>query len=557
MDAAFARAVGPAAKRRKEGITHVSNERRNDAALTAWRAVLGTEGLATGVFALGAMQRSTIGWKTKPTAILSPANANEVQALVRVAAEHRVPLYPISTGHNWGYGTANAPVDGCAIVSLARMQRIELDAELGTVTLEPGVTQGQLWQYLDERGLPFLVPVHGGGPTCSIVGNLLERGYGITPVADHFGAMTSLEAVLADGSLYRSSLAELGGAALDRAFKWGVGPYLDGLFTQGAFGIVTEASIALARKPEQTDIFLFTVPKEEAFPAAVVAVREILRKISGVLGSINLMNGERVVSMFCPHPTDRTPPGQAVPGDVMNELMQQNGIGPWTGLGALYGTKHVVRAARRTVKEALRDCTTELRFVSSQMFDRLRPVLGWVKPVLGNRWSQRVSALQSALRFLNGVPDERALKLAYWKSGKTPSEGALLDPARDGCGLIWYSPLVLMTPEQTTTYVKRTREICLAHQCDPLITLTSLSERAFDSTVPILFDPALPGALEQAHACFGALLEGGKQIGAVPYRYGVKHMAGLVDPSQRAWQLVRELKQAVDPQGIISPGRYC
>ena len=41
---------------------------------------------------------------------------------------------------------------------------IELDEELGTLTVEPGVTQEQLARYLDEHDLPFLVPVTGGGP---------------------------------------------------------------------------------------------------------------------------------------------------------------------------------------------------------------------------------------------------------------------------------------------------------------------------------------------------------------------------------------------------------
>ena len=89
---------------------------------------------------------------------------------------------------------------------------------------EPGVTQQKLSDYLAAKGLQFLVPVTGAGPDCSLIGNALERGYGITPHADHFGAVTALEAVLPDGRLYRSALSELGGGAVDRAYKWGMGP---------------------------------------------------------------------------------------------------------------------------------------------------------------------------------------------------------------------------------------------------------------------------------------------------------------------------------------------
>ena len=84
------------------------------------------------------------------------------------------------------------------------------------VTVQPGVTQGALREYLDRHDLPFLVPVTGAGPTCSILGNALERGYGITPYADHFASLMSVNAVLADGTQYRSPLSEMGGEQVDR-----------------------------------------------------------------------------------------------------------------------------------------------------------------------------------------------------------------------------------------------------------------------------------------------------------------------------------------------------
>jgi hypothetical protein len=53
------------------------------------------------------------------------------------------------------------------------------------VTLEPGVTQARLHEFLCDGKYPYLVPVTGAGPNCSIVGNAIERGYGITPWVDH------------------------------------------------------------------------------------------------------------------------------------------------------------------------------------------------------------------------------------------------------------------------------------------------------------------------------------------------------------------------------------
>jgi FAD/FMN-containing dehydrogenase len=111
----------------------------------------------------------------------------------------------------------------------------------------------------------------------------------------------SLEAVLPDGRLYRRALADHGGQTVDRAFKWGAGPYVDGLFTQGGFGIVTSMTIALARRPESIKAFVFGVD-EERLAELVVDVREILRKFPGAIGGINLMNAHRVLAMAEPYP---------------------------------------------------------------------------------------------------------------------------------------------------------------------------------------------------------------------------------------------------------------
>ena len=178
----------------------------------------------------------TMGARRIISGAVRPTSRPQVQTIVKTSRELGIPLYPISTGNNWGYGSAIPTADGCVIVDLSGMTAITLDAETGLATLEPGVTQRILREYLDENSLRFLCPVTGAGPDCSLVGNALERGHGITPYTDHFLAVMSLEAVLPDGRIYRPPLAELGCIEVDRAFKWGVGPFLDGIFSQARSG---------------------------------------------------------------------------------------------------------------------------------------------------------------------------------------------------------------------------------------------------------------------------------------------------------------------------------
>ena len=131
-----------------------------------------------------------------------------------------------------------------------------------------------------------------------------------------------------------------------------------------------------------------------------------------------------------------------------------------------------------------------------------------------------------------------------------------MNPARDGCGLIWYSPLVPMRSEKVREYTRMVHEVCFAHRLEPLITLTSLSDRCFDSTVPLLFNRANRDAVERAGQCYIALVEAGRKIGCIPYRSTVDSMQYFVKPDSPYWQVVAALKRELDPQGLIAPGRY-
>ena len=523
-------------------------------AIEAWRARLGGDAVLDGPDAERAYGATTTGFRRTVAAALKPKSVEDVRAIVTTASQHGVPLYPMSTGRNWGYGCSLPVQDGCAILDLSGLKRIEIDADRGLAILEPGVTQGDLSAYLDAHGLPFMVPTTGGGPRCSLIGNVLERGYGITPHADHFGAMMGIEAVLADGRLYRSPLAELGGEAVDNGFKWKVGPYLDGLFAQSSFGIVTRMTIALATRPERIQAFLFGIKQDADLERAVLAVQQILRSLSGVVGSINLMNTRRLLSMSADYPRERVGADGILPAAVVTELAGGRRARAWTGIGALYGTASVVRAARREVRRILAPVAGRITFVSPQLASRLHRLTTLIRPLRQHR--RRAEVLDLAMQVLAGRPSEVALNLAYWTSGLGVHRGRELDPARDGCGLIWYPPLIPMRPERVRVYVDMIERICRAHRMEPLITLTSLSDRCFDSSVPLLFRRDDPAETASAQACYRALLEAGRAEGFLPYRMAIDAMDWVIRPETPFWQLVGEMKSLFDPNGIIAPGRY-
>jgi 4-cresol dehydrogenase (hydroxylating) len=525
-------------------------------AIAAWQTLLGSEHVLTGDAAQAAYGADTTGARRTIPAALRIRHRTQLPEVMRIAHRFQVPVHPISTGRNWGYGSALAAADGCVTIDLSALRKIlHFDPDMGVVTVEPGVTQGMLADFLDSGGHPFMVPVTGAGPSASLVGNALERGYGVTPHTDHFAAVTDLEAVLADGSRYRTALREAGGQDLARLFKWGIGTYSAGLFSQSGFGIVTRMSIQLARRPESIKVCLFGLKDDALLESAVERIRAILAMLPGTVGGINLMNRHRVLAMSAPYPADRLDRKGLIPPSVVAELGSQYQILPWTGFGTLYGTRRMVAAAQKEIKAALAGVASRLLFLSPANADLLLGAARWIPGAAGQRLASTAATLASSLELVGGRPNETALPLAYWRNPSarfsTPR-----DPARDGCGLIWYAPLVPMRPQGARAYVRMVTEVTREYGIEPLLTFTSLSDKLFDSTVPLLFDRHDLDAVLRADACYAELIRRGQAHGWFPYRVSVGAMSGVVERFDQSHQFHERLRRAIDPHNLISPGRY-
>ena len=525
-----------------------------ESAIDEWAAILGESGVVVaGSAEFGA---STIGAKRSIPAVLRPENQDQVAAVLQVAQRWQVAVYPVSRGNNWGYGSANPVEDGCVILDLSRLDSISgFDPEMGVVTVGPGVTQGALRDFLDNHEGDYLVPVTGAGPTCSILGNALERGYGITPITDHFAAVTKIEAILPDGTLYRTPLSELGGAEVDGLFKWGLGPYLDGLFSQGNFGVVVNMTIALAPAPDTVTAFFFSTKEDARLEALVPTVRAVLRALGGSVVAINLLNSQRMLSMMTPFPEDRAIDG-VLPAHEVENLANRHGVPAWSGVGAIYASKEVARAARRTLRRLLGPVTDRLVFINRRKVDLARTIVRMLPGRLATRVQGMADTLSGALEIMHGTPNDVALALAYWRSGTLPETGQPKNPARDGCGLIWFAPLVPIRGKDVRRYVDMIERICPQYGVNPLITLTTVNDRCFDSTVPLLFDRGDAKATARANDCYRALYEAGQKQGFLPYRLNIDAMSTLNTSGSAFSRLASQLKAAVDPNFILAPGRY-
>jgi 4-cresol dehydrogenase (hydroxylating) len=88
------------------------------------------------------------------------------------------------------------------------------------------------------------------------------------------------------------------------------------------------------------------------------------------------------------------------------------------------------------------------------------------------------------------------------------------------------------------------------------ITFTAVNQRCFDCTLPLLYDRDNPHEVQRAQECYTELLHSCKREGYLPYRLGVQSMEDETGSGDVFWNVVRRLKLALDPKGIIAPGRY-
>jgi len=228
-------------------------------------ALLGPENITTEAGELEAVSRTCIPYQEIPAVAVYPISTEQVQGVVRLAREFDVPLWPVSTGKNWGYGEKTACYPGGITLILARMNRIwAVDEELGYAVIEPGVTYKQLNDYLKEHGSGFWADTAGTTQYASVLGNALDKGRGLTPYADHFGCLCGMDVVMPDGQLLETGGGPTGNNQIRHTYKWGVGPYLDGLFAQSNLGIVVKTGIWLMPAPERFDFAAFEYTASEA-----------------------------------------------------------------------------------------------------------------------------------------------------------------------------------------------------------------------------------------------------------------------------------------------------
>jgi len=497
-------------------------------ALSQWRAALPASAVQTHSDALRAATACTFDCARRVTAILLPDNLAQVKDILRIAASTRHAVYPFGRGSNWGLGSRLPATDDCALVDLSAMNRIlDYDAELGTLTVEPGVHFAQAAAFLKQQNSPFYCSVTGGPAYGSLIGNALDRGGGDGPCGEREAHMTALELVLAGGEVIHTGFDRFAHASTARLSRTGVGPSLTGLIAQSNFGVVTRATIWLARRPAASHLVNATVASTAQLAPAVDALRLLLQSQVLYPHGSTIWNSYKLAARDGRFPWASTP-------QLPLDLMATEGAEPWILSTAVDGASTAIADA---------------------LLAQVRQVLA---PHVQDFTVVDVAALPAAERALlePGNPVGQNVFSAYWRKKTALPALEDTDPDRDRCGVIWVCPSLPLDGKTIAPVIAGIEQRMRAHGLEPNLGLNPISPRLFEVYAALVYDRDVAGEDARAMACHDALMRWLLSEGHLPYRLGVQSFGMLPAAIDDSRAVMRRVKHAFDPHNVVAPGRY-
>jgi len=461
------------------------------------------------------------------SAVLYPASTEEVQAVVRIANEFGVPLWTSSLGKNNGYGGPSPRVAGSVLLSLKRMNRVlEINPTLAYAVVEPGVSWMELHQAIKDAGIDDLlvsVPDLGWG---SVIGNTLDSGVSYLPLGTDFQAPTGMEVVLADGSLLRTGMGGIPDSKAWHVYKRGLGPVLDPLFVQSNFGIVTRMGYWLMRKPAAYAPLFVTVPKDSQLEQAIDILREL--RLDGVIRGVPVMQNTITLSSHFPELLGKMQGASATfTEEQLQELADVSGVGRWGMRTAVWGDEVVVAHHVERIKEAW-------SAIEGSRVDHERTFLK-------DEWDEIVHFVDKVQA---GIPSLD-----------------MLDTMPAHIGHVGFSPAVPLVGSDIREVVDLLEGIVTTQaKVNFVVGICVASDRSALVVSGLAFDTSDQAQTTTAFETVKTMVTEAGKLGYGEYRAHIDFMdlaAEQYSFGDHAYRrFVERIKDAVDPNGILSPGRH-
>src|SRR5712691_8299851 len=231
------------------------------------------------------------GRRVVPSLVALPGSVEEVQAVVRLCNEERIPF--VARGAGTGLSGGALPVAEGIVLSLARLTGIlEIDIERAQVVVEPGVANLDVTRAVAAAGF-YYAPDPSSQQVCTIGGNVAENSGGAHCLKYGFTVNHVLAAqiVLPDGELVELSV-------------WDEGPDLLGTFvgSEGTLGIATQLTLRVLRAPEAVRTLLagFGHTDEAGGAVSDVIAQGILPAAIEMMDAVTIEAAEAAVSANYP-----------------------------------------------------------------------------------------------------------------------------------------------------------------------------------------------------------------------------------------------------------------
>jgi 4-cresol dehydrogenase (hydroxylating) flavoprotein subunit len=461
-----------------------------------------------------------------PSGVVSPSSVEDVQAIVRLANEHRIPVWPIGRGKNNGYGGAAPQVRGSLMLSFRNMNKVlEINEELGYAVVEPGVSWFDLHDAIKAGGHSLaasIVDIGWGG----VVSNTLDHGMTYMPYSLDQASHCGFEVVLPNGELLRTGSGAMENNPAWPLYKRGLGPTSTELFMQSNFGIVTKMGYWLMPKPQIYMPLWLQLWDDSQMPAVVDVLRGLMLD-----GTINMrpqiVNTLCVASMVTARADWYDGPG-AMPDSIIDKIAKDLGIGRWMMRFALYGDEAVVDHNFAKIKQRFESIPT-----ATVTGEKHGPEDWETLPNPG----ERVQI---------GVPSMDLYKMAGWSGG-------------DQGGHVDFSPVVPMTAKQVKAAQELFSSMCIDAGFDYVMGMLPINARSAAMVNMIPFNIQDEAQVKAAYAHAKHMVATAGKLGYGEYRAHLAFMDlaadqfGYNDHAQRRFN--EAIKDTLDPNGIIAPGK--
>jgi len=454
----------------------------------------------------------------QPAGAIAPSTVEEVQAALRIANEHRLPVWPISRGKNLGYGGSAPLLSGSVVMDLSRMKKIEFNEEFGTVLLEPGVGFYDLYDFIQKHNLPYWLSTPGNS-WGSVIGNALDRGVGYTPYGENTKHLCGMEVVLPTGEVVRTGMGAFSGSPSWGAYPFGFGPGWDQMFVQSNFGVVTKANMWLMPEPESLMGMDVEFDRPEDLGAMVDTIAP-LRRERVLQQSPSIGNWMRAAAVVTRRGEWTDKPG-ALDDSVIDAIRKRFGIGWWGVSLRLYGREEINKATYKVLEQAMKAIGPM----------SIKPT-SWVKgqPMEYSGWT--------------GTPITYAMQSANWYGARG--------------GHIGFSPVIPQNGAAALAQFRRTydryREYGMDYQGS-----FAFGERHLTNVNAMNFNKDDPAMMARIDPFFRQLVADARAQGYGEYRTHLDYMDLVAETYDWGGGALRKLnetvKDALDPNGILAPGK--